>query len=155
AADMADLNRIRSTAKLPGFKASDWPVLAKTVVRHVGEPVAMALGRTPAEAEDLAPLVEVEYAPKQAIVTMKEAVAPGRPLVHDHGAANVLLEPKMDFGHVAPAQAAAKHVVTREFRMNRQTPLAMEGRGCVAVYDSRRDEMVLYIAHQLQGPLQI
>ena len=61
AADLAGLHRIRSTAKLPGFKPSDWPVLAAEKVRHVGEPVAMAVGSSLAEAEDIAGLVEIEF----------------------------------------------------------------------------------------------
>ena len=34
-------------------------------------------------------------------------------------------------------------------------PLALEGRACVASYDSRLDELVVYVAHQLPVPLQI
>jgi aerobic carbon-monoxide dehydrogenase large subunit len=49
------------TAKLLGFKPSDWPILAKGKVRHAGEPVAMLIGSKPAEAEDTAAPVEVEY----------------------------------------------------------------------------------------------
>src|ERR1700688_610701 len=41
AADLTGVGKLRSTAKLPGFKASDWPILAASKVRHVGEPVAM------------------------------------------------------------------------------------------------------------------
>ena len=44
------MGKLRSTAKLRGFKRSDWPILAKGKVRHAGEPVAMAIGSTPAES---------------------------------------------------------------------------------------------------------
>ena len=39
--------------------------------------------------------------------------------------------------------------------MNRMHPLALEGRACVASYDGRLDELVVYVAHQLPVPLQI
>ena len=34
-------------------------------------------------------------------------------------------------------------------------PLPLEGRACVASYDGRLDELVIYVAHQLPVPLQI
>lgn len=79
AADLTGLARIRSTAKLPGYRGSDWPLLAQGKVRHVGEPVAMALGRSPAEAEDVAATIEAEYEPLPPVVTMAGALAPGAP----------------------------------------------------------------------------
>jgi carbon-monoxide dehydrogenase large subunit len=47
AADLRGVGRMRSTAKLPGFKPSDWPILAAGKVRHVGEPIAMATWAPP------------------------------------------------------------------------------------------------------------
>jgi aerobic carbon-monoxide dehydrogenase large subunit len=155
AADLAGLNRIRSTATLPGFKPSDWPVLAADKVRMVGEPVAMVLAGSQAEAEDIAEQVEVEYEELQPIVTMWDALKPGAPLVHEHWGDNVLVELKLEGGDLAGAKAKAAHVVERSIRMNRMHPLALEGRGCVAAYDSRLDQLVLHIAHQLPVPIQI
>ncbi|MCW5770311.1 MAG: xanthine dehydrogenase family protein molybdopterin-binding subunit [Rhodospirillaceae bacterium] len=155
AADLADVERIRSTATLPGFKPSDWPVLVADKARHAGEPVAMVLAASQAEAEDLAEQVEVDYEELPAIVTMWDALKPGAPLVHDHWGDNVLVEVKIEGGDLAAAKAGAAHVVERSFRMNRMHPLALETRGCVAAYDSRLDELVVHIAHQLPVPLQI
>jgi carbon-monoxide dehydrogenase large subunit len=39
--------------------------------------------------------------------------------------------------------------------MNRMHPLSLEGRACLAHYDSRLDELVVFVAHQLPVPLQI
>lgn len=155
AGDLSGVGRMRSTAKLPGFKPSDWPILATGKVRHVGEPVAMALAVTAAEAEDLAALVEVEYEPLPPVVTMAEALKKTAPFVHDEWGDNVLVDIKMEAGDLAAAKAAAAHVVERSFRMNRMHPLPLEGRACVAAYDSRLDELVVYVAHQLPVPLQI
>jgi aerobic carbon-monoxide dehydrogenase large subunit len=155
AADLTGIGRMRSTAKLPGFKASDWPILAAGKVRHVGEPVAMALAATAAEAEDLAAGVEVDYEPLSPVVTMAEALKKTPPFVHDEWSDNVLVDVKMEAGDLAAAKAAAAHVVERSFRMNRMHPLPLEGRACVAAYNSRLDELVVYAAHQLPVPLQI
>ena len=155
AEDLTGVGRMRSTAKLPGFKPSDWPILAARKVRHVGEPVAMVVGATPAEAEDLAARVEVEYEPLPPVVSMADALDKSKPLVHDEWGDNVLVDIKLEGGDLAAAKAAAVHVVERSFRMNRMHPLALEGRACVATYDSRLDELVVYVAHQLPVPLQI
>jgi carbon-monoxide dehydrogenase large subunit len=155
AADLDGVGRIRSTATLPGFKPSDWPVLAKDKVRHVGEPIAMALAASAAEAEDIAGLVEVEFEELPAVVSMWDALKDGAPLVHEDWGNNVLVELKLEGGDLAGAKAAAAHVVERSFRMNRQHPLTLEGRGCVANYDGRLDELVVHVSHQLPVPLQI
>lgn len=155
ASDLHGVGRIRSTATLPGFKASDWPVLASQKVRHVGEPIAMTLGSSAAEAEDIAALVEVEFEALPPIVSMWDALRAGAPLVHDDWGDNVLVELKLEGGDLAAAKAAAAHVVERSFRMNRQHPLTLEGRACVAHFDGRLDELVVYVSHQLPVPLQI
>ena len=155
AQDLTGVGRMRSTAKLPGFKPSDWPILAAGKVRHVGEPIAMVLGSTRAEAEDFAALVEVDFETLPPVVTMADALKKAPPFVHDEWGDNVLVDIKLEAGDLNAAKAAAVHVVERKFRMNRMHPLPLEGRACVAAYDSRLDELVVYVAHQLPVPLQI
>ena len=155
AADLNGVGRMRSTAKLPGFKPSDWPILAAAKVRHVGEPVAMAVASTAAEAEDLAALVEVDFEALPPVVTMADALKKSPPFVHDEWGDNVLVDIKLEAGDLNAAKLAAAHVIERSFRMNRMHPLPLEGRACVAAYDSRLDELVVYVAHQLPVPLQI
>ena len=155
ASDLAGVGKMRSTAKLPGFKPSDWPILAAAKVRHVGEPVAMAIGTTRAEAEDIAALVSVDYEALPAVVTMADALKKAPPFVHDEWGDNILVDLTLTGGDLNAAKAAAVHVVRRQVRMNRMHPLPLEGRACVAAYDSRLDELVIYVAHQLPVPLQI
>jgi len=155
ASDLAGVGKMRSTAKLPGFKPSDWPILAATKVRHVGEPVAMAIGTSRAEAEDIAALVDVDFEELPAVVTMTDALKKAPPFVHDEWGDNVLVDLTLAGGDLGAARAAATHVVKRQIRMNRMHPLPLEGRACVAAYDNRLDELVIYVAHQLPVPLQI
>ncbi|HTV35219.1 MAG TPA: xanthine dehydrogenase family protein, partial [Xanthobacteraceae bacterium] len=155
AGDLTGVGRMRSTAKMPGFKPSDWPILAAGKVRHVGEPVVMVLAASAAEAEDLAALVQVDFEPLPPVVTMAEALKKAPPFVHDEWGDNILVETKIEAGDLAAAKAAAAHVIERSFRMNRMHPLPLEGRASVAAYDGRLDELVVYVAHQLPVPLQI
>src|SRR5438128_10220813 len=54
AADLVGVKPIRAVSGLRGFKVSEQPPLAADKVRYVGELVAMCLGSTRAEAEDVA-----------------------------------------------------------------------------------------------------
>ena len=62
ATDLKQVAPIRARSALPGFKASDQPVLATTKVRHVGELIAMCVADTRAQAEDIADAIEIEIA---------------------------------------------------------------------------------------------
>ena len=52
--DLSDLKPMRAPSKLPGYKASDYPSLAIGKVRFAGEPVAVCVADSRAEAEDIA-----------------------------------------------------------------------------------------------------
>src|SRR5260370_2974255 len=155
AADLEGVKPIRSSPNFPGFKGADFPVLAAGKVRYAGEAVAMAVAESPAAAEDILREIEVDYEPLEAVVDMKRAVEPGSPRVHDEWADNIFCETRFDVGDMEAAIKAAKHVVTRECRMNRQTPMPLEGRACLASHDRPTAEIVVYVSHQIPLPVQI
>ena len=76
AADIRDsVKPIVAVSALPGFKRSEQPVLAFEKVRQVGEMLAMCVGDTRAQAEDIAAAVEVDLDELPAVL---EALLPGR-----------------------------------------------------------------------------
>ena len=154
AADLTGVKTIRSGTTLPGFKFAEFPVLAKDKLRHVGEPVAMAVAPTRAEAEDIAEAITLDYAELTPLVDAAQAMADGAALIHEHWSDNIVLETRFENGDIEAAKANAAHTVTRTFRLNRQTPMPMEGRGACAHYDGRLDELVVWISHQLPHPMQ-
>ncbi len=147
AADVDGVAPMRAPSKLPGYKASDYPALASGKVRFVGEPVAVCVGETRAEAEDLAQAVEVDYEELEPVVDMLEARKPGAPLVHEGWGDNIVLETRVD-GDMTAARAKAAHTVTREFRMSRQAMVPMEGRAVLAEWDSRMDQLIVHTSTQ-------
>jgi carbon-monoxide dehydrogenase large subunit len=155
AADLDGVKAIRSSPNFAGFKAADFPVLAVGKVRYAGEAVAMAVAETPAAAEDLIHETAVDYEPLEAVVDMKRALDPTSPRVHDEWSDNLFCETRFDWGDMDAAIKSAKHVVTRECRMNRQTPMPLEGRACLAHEDKRTGEILVYVSHQLPVPVQI
>ncbi|MGH6989156.1 MAG: xanthine dehydrogenase family protein molybdopterin-binding subunit, partial [Stellaceae bacterium] len=68
------------------------PVLAQGKVRHVGDPVAIVIAASLAQAKDAAELIAVDYTPLPAIAACEAAVKPGAPLVHDNVPDNVCFD---------------------------------------------------------------
>jgi len=148
AADLGGVKPILAASRLPGFKVSAQPALAVEKVRHVGEAIAVCVGATRAEAEDIAADVQVEFAELPAVVDMLAARQPGAPLVHDAWGDNVVLETRVD-ADLAAIRASAPITVRRTLRTARQCMSPMEGRGVVAVWDRRLEQLVLYTSTQM------
>ena len=136
-------------ARHPDFRHSEYPVLATDTVRFVGEPVALVIGATRAEAEDLAARVEPAIDPLPAVVDPVAALEPGAPLVHEHWPDNRFLATRGDLGDVDAAAAEAAVSVTRYYQMSRHSGIPMETRGCVAHFDHRLDELTIYMSTQV------
>ncbi len=148
ASDLAGVRPIVANSALPGFKPSAQDVLAQDRVRHVGEAVAVCVAATRAEAEDLAELVEVEYEELPAVSDMLAARAQDAPLLHPAWGDNVFLSTHVDIGE-ASVRDGAPIVVRRTLRTARQHMAPIEGRGLVAEWDSRLDQLVLHTASQM------
>src|SRR5258707_5674320 len=66
----------------PAF-ISPQPLLARERVRYIGDPVALIVADTLAQAKDAAELIEVDYEPLPAVTNVTDAVVPGAPAVWD------------------------------------------------------------------------
>ena len=148
AADLAGVKPIRAVSSLPGFKPSEQPCLARNKVRQVGEAIAACVADTRAEAEDIAAEIEVDFEELPAVVDMIAARAPDAPLVHEEWGDNVFLESLVD-GDVESVKDKAAIRVTRELRTARQCMMPIEGRGVVAAWDPRLDQLIVHSAAQM------
>ena len=142
AADLDGVQSIRADTALPGFKSSLQPVLATGKVRHVGEPIAMCVADNRAEAEDMAAAIEVEFDELPALHDMLAARKPGAVLVHELWGDNLFLTTDIDVDFES-AIAKAAFSVSRELRTSRQVMSPLEGRGVVAEWDSRVEQLVV------------
>lgn len=147
ASDLEGVKPIVAVSGLAGFKASEQPVLAYEKVRQVGELLAFCVGASRAEAEDLAASVELDLDELPALHDMLAARRPDAALVHEHWGDNVFLETFVDVNMEAAFDAPIK--VTREISTARQSMAPMEGRGTVAVWDKRMEQLVLYTGSQM------
>ncbi len=92
-----------------GSLVHDTPILAKTVVRYVGEPVAAIAADSLAIAAAAAQLVEVDYEPLTPIATPEDALCPGAPRLHTGG--NITADLQAQCGDVEAAFASADIVI--------------------------------------------
>jgi len=150
----ADLPAAHITPVLarPDYVAVSTPILAGDVVRFVGEPVAVVLGRTPAEAEDLAEQVDVDIDPVDPVLGPEQATARGARLVHDvdfPGDPNTAVDGRIETPGFAAAWEACDHHTEIEVVSHRQSAVPMETRGSVAGFDRRTGRTTLTTSTQM------
>ena len=128
------------------------PVLAKTRVRHVGDPVALVVAETLEQAKDAAELIAIEYESLPAAVDTKGAVLPGAPLAWDHIAGNLCFDlgAGSDKAEVEAALARAAHITRLELVNNRVIANPIEPRAALADFDAASGRSTLYTPSQ--GP---
>jgi CO/xanthine dehydrogenase Mo-binding subunit len=118
------------------------PVLAKEVVRYVGEPVAVVFAENAYLAEDAADLVEILV--EQLDTTL---FAAEQPAVYEHDGAELSTEATVlqkAYGDVNAAFRNAHAVVSLELSIGRHTGVPIETRGAIARYDEARDVLELH-----------
>lgn len=147
AADLKGVKPIVAVSGLAGFKPSEQPILAHEKVRQVGDLLAFCMADTRAQAEDMAERVELDLEELPAVHDMLDARKPGSALLHEHWGDNVFLETFVDYNFEAALDAPIK--ITREISTARQSMAPMEGRGTVAWWDSRKEQLVLFTGSQM------
>ena len=148
----ARLNRDGSPMPDPGQ-----PALATTKARYAGEPVAMVVADTEAQALDAAEAVAVEYEPLPAVTTYEQARAPSTPVWEDNPRNVTFDREQGDREATDAAFASAAHVVEVTLANNRVTPVFLEPRSAVARHDSESGTWTLTLgcqtAHGMRGHL--
>ncbi|MDE2949755.1 MAG: xanthine dehydrogenase family protein molybdopterin-binding subunit [Chloroflexota bacterium] len=153
------VQRVLTAADLPDIAPSSRAklMLARDRVIFVGQPVAVVLADDPASAADGVELVEVDYEPLDAAITMDAAMADGAPLVwptgiptgaedeaahgadaggggedEEEAASNIAGRTKIERGDVVTAFAAADLIVEQTFETPMVHQSSIETQGWVA-----------------------
>ncbi len=156
----ADLGARPLCARLdrPDFIALETPVLAREAVRHAGEPVAIVVAPTRAEAEDLVEQVFVDIEPTDPVVDAAAALKPGAHRVHAEldmpMGNNVVLDARFATAGVDQALADAHEIVTLTVRAHRQSALPIETRPAVAAHDAASGRTTLWASVQMPHMLR-
>jgi len=120
------------------------PLIADDRVRFVGQPVAFVVAETLAQAKDAAELMEIDYDPLPAVVSVDQATAEGaQPVWDDNPGNEAFFHEVGDSAATEAAFAKADHIVSHRIVINRITTNSMEPRGCVAEYDAVDDQYTI------------
>jgi carbon-monoxide dehydrogenase large subunit len=131
------------------FAFAPQPVLAESKVRYVGEPVAVIVAETCAQALDGVERVIVDYAALPAVTTASAARAPGAPEISAEVPGNVCFDWQTgESAAVDAAFAAAAHLVELDLDNHRIVTNPMEPRGVIGLYDRDSGRYTAYVSSQ-------
>jgi carbon-monoxide dehydrogenase large subunit len=122
-------------------------VLAKTEVKHVGDPVALVIGDDRYTVVDAAEDVIVEYDPLPVVTDPEAALASDSPLVHEQFGTNNACEWSLGGGDLDAGFAAADVIVERRIVNHRTAGAAIEPRGLLVEY--RGEKLTIWTSTQI------
>ncbi len=137
----ADLDGLHLADQRFGTVVADQPILARDRVRHIGEPIAMVVATTPAEAWAAADAVELDLLATLAVEDVDAALAAGAPLVHDDRPGNILGRANFTNGDLAAAERATVHRSSGWYTSPAAQQVTLEPQVCIARWTDTGLEM--------------
>jgi carbon-monoxide dehydrogenase large subunit len=136
-------------------KATPRYSLARGRVRYVGEPVALVVAESAAQAQDAAEAVAIEYRELPVVVTARDALAAGAPQLHEEVPGNLVLD------YTGGDEAATNAAFTRAARVvklaayhTRVVGNPMEPRAAMGSFDQASGTYYLHATTQGVGPMR-
>jgi carbon-monoxide dehydrogenase large subunit len=131
------------------MKMAAHPAIASGKACHVGDPVAVVIAETLAQAKDAAEKVTVDYEVLPAVADPAKAQAAGAPQIHEIAPKNTIYQWHLgDPKAIEAAFQSAKHVTKLHIVNNRLVPNAIEPRAAIAEYDAGTDSLTLWNTSQ-------
>ena len=128
---------------LESVKPFRQPVIAQHKVRYVGEPVAIVLADSLAQAEDAADVVIVEIDPLP-VVADRHISAGNKTLLFEETGTNSPVTFTGTKGDTDAAFHDAPYTLREKLGVQRQSAMTMETRGVLAVWDAARAHLTVY-----------
>jgi len=146
AAEVANLGPLPTPGVIPGseIKVPVYPILAKDVVRHVGDAIAFVVADSLSAAKDAAEAISVDWQPLPHVIGAMAALAAGAPRVWPDRPDNLAFETEL--GDAVATQAAfarAARTVALTIVNQRLVTNYMDTRGVIAEYDGQRYTLTL------------
>lgn len=139
---------------LKGLKSAPQYPLARERVRFQGEPVAMVLATSRAEAEDAAEHIIVDYDPLPPLVDPLAALAPDAEPIHPELGDNLAFERRIEAGEGEAAVAGAAEVIALDFDFARHTGVTLEPRALVADWNEGEQRLTVHLGTQVPHMFQ-
>ena len=149
AAELKGVKKITPMLNKFNYKPVGQPVLAESIVRFTGEPIAAVVAASEEEAEDIADRVELEIDETMPVTDARAALEASAPQVHVEAPGNVILEGKVKTPDFDAVWDNAHKIVKIEARSRRQNATPMEARSGHAVYDPSTGRVTLTCTTQM------
>jgi len=130
-------------ANLPECKPYFQQVIASDKVRYVGEPLALVVADSQAQAEDALEAIEVDIERLPAVADRETALSGGSLLFEPTGS-NSVIRYVATFGDADAAFANAEYTRREKFRCHRLTALPLETRGGIAEWSADKTRLTVY-----------
>jgi carbon-monoxide dehydrogenase large subunit len=124
------------------------PPLAGDEVCYAGQPIAVVVAPTVAEAMDAVDLVLVEYQTLPASVDHRTTLEPDAPPVHQGGASNRAATLRAGYGDAEAAFARAEHSLALQLDQHRGAVASLEGRAVLARWDDADERLTVWTSSQ-------
>lgn len=127
------------TPKIPfgtGCGRNDWYILAKDKVRFVGDEVAAVAAIDEETAEKALELIHVEYEELPVVLTPKDAIKKGAPIIHEDCPDNIAYHTEVERGDVDKAFKDADLVVKGTYSTSQAYQAYLEPKAAVAQWDA-------------------
>jgi carbon-monoxide dehydrogenase large subunit len=149
AVELKGVKKITPMLNKFNYKLVGQPVLAESIVRFTGEPIAAVVAASEEEAEDIADQVEISINETMPVTDARAALEAGAPQVHVEAPGNVILEGKVKTPDFDAVWDNAHKIVKIEARSRRQNATPMETRSGHAVYDPSTGRVTLTCTTQM------
>jgi 2-furoyl-CoA dehydrogenase large subunit len=147
-----DVKNLGSPLRVAAPVPQDYHPVAVDKVRYAGEPVAVAVAQTRAQAEDTLEAVHVEYEPLPEVVETERAMEESAPLLHEEHGSNVAIDRVLSYGDVEEAFQRADHVISGRYEYPKVSSTPIETYGIVANWGPD-DEVTAWA--NFQGPFSM
>jgi carbon-monoxide dehydrogenase large subunit len=146
AADIPELGPLPTPGVIPDvdIKIPTYPILAKGVVRHVGDAVAFVVADTPDRAKDATEAISVDWQPLPHVIGAIAALKSGAPQVWLDRPGNLAFDMQTGDAQATNAiLAKAAHTVELTIVNQRLVTNYIDTRGVIAEYDGDRITLTL------------
>ena len=146
-ADVAALGRLPLLVPHASLVAPACPeILPQQIVSYAGQPVALVVAESAAEAQDALESLRVEYEPLPAVASLEDALSADGPRVHSAG--NVASRFTQRVGDPTGELARAPVVLRERFHLHRGAGMAMETRAIAARWDGDLGQITVWSTTQ-------
>nr|WP_113866816.1 molybdopterin cofactor-binding domain-containing protein [Brenneria salicis]NMN90228.1 CO/xanthine dehydrogenase Mo-binding subunit [Brenneria salicis ATCC 15712 = DSM 30166]RBP62148.1 CO/xanthine dehydrogenase Mo-binding subunit [Brenneria salicis ATCC 15712 = DSM 30166]RLM31187.1 aldehyde oxidase [Brenneria salicis ATCC 15712 = DSM 30166] len=132
-----------------GVVIADYPPLVERNVAFRGDVAAVVAADSYEAACLAAERIRIDYAPREPITSVEQALAPGARLIHPDRDSNVINHHHTVKGDIDAGFAASHHIFEREYQVGYQEHAYIEPESVTAYLDA--DEQIMTIAGSVQN----